>query len=683
MTDASPQTIPLAGSRGSDRPILSVVVVSYNVRDLLENCLHSVERAFAGMLGEVFVVDNNSDDGSVDMVRERFPAVRLIASTRNEGFARANNLALAEARGEYLLLLNPDTLVQEDTFSVMLRFFEENKDVGMAGCRIITPDGSLEPACRRSFPSPWVSFTKLTGLSVLFPRSSILARYNLTYLSEDETYEVDAISGSFMMLRSTVYERIGGLDEEFFMYGEDLDWCYRVQQAGWKICYVHATKIIHYGGESTKRSSIDATAVFYRAMELFARKNLKLSRLSYAVITLGIKLRLGVTRARVLAGRTGAFVLDALLTLGSLTLGELLWFGEVPALPSYAYPTVQIATVLVAISALAMAGAYTRREYRVLRAALGVVLGLLLLSTMTFFFKDYAFSRAVVLIASACNILLLPGWRLLRAVLSPGGESLVTGRPTLLVGLTGQSLVVLERLRTYDAGTYRVVGLIDVTRRRLGETIDGVEVLGSIDNIGKVIAEQGVTDVIVAPDVLTYAEILSMISRARDARVSYRIVPRSMEFIVGKAGIDQLTSVPLVDVEYNLLRLTNRMSKRMLDVAVSLAGLITAYPFVVFMARPSQTTCSFRWMIRNLPRVLSGQLSLVGYPMTGDVPVSGMYAGKPGLTGLVQLRSFDSMQQEEINKLTVQYLRNHSVFLDCEILLRTFVRCMTRRSRRQ
>jgi GT2 family glycosyltransferase len=520
-------------SAGSDRPRLSVVIVNYNVRDLLENCLHSVEKAMAGMEGEVFVVDNNSDDGSADMVRERFPAVRLIASTRNEGFARANNLALAEAQGEYLLLLNPDTLVQEDTFSVMLGFFDDNRDVGMAGCRIITPDGSLEPACRRSFPSPWVSFTKLTGLSTVFPRSSLFARYNLTYLSEDETYEVDAISGSFMMLRREVYERIGGLDEDYFMYGEDLDWCYRVQRAGWKICYVHTTKIIHYGGESTKRSSIDATAVFYRAMELFARKNLRLSRLSYAVITLGIKLRLGVTRARSLAARAGAFLVDAVLTLVSLTLGELIRLGEVPGLPAYAYPTVQITTVLVVVVALALTGTYTRREYRVLRAALGVVLSLLLLSTMTFFFKEYAFSRAVVLIASACNIVLLPGWRLVRAALSPGGESLVTGRPTLLVGLTEQALVVLERLRTYDAGTYRVVGLIDVTRRRFGERIGGVEVLGSVDNIGKVIAEHGVTEVIVAPDVLTYAEILSMISRARDVRVSYRIVPRSMVFIVG------------------------------------------------------------------------------------------------------------------------------------------------------
>ncbi|MBR9975534.1 MAG: glycosyltransferase family 2 protein, partial [Bacteroidetes bacterium] len=276
------------------RPDISVVIVSYNVRDLLESCLQSLYTALAGISHEVFVVDNRSDDGTVDMLRHRFPQVSLIASEKNLGFAGGNNLALAHASGELLLLLNPDTLVQEDTVSTMQRFFRENGDVGMASCKIIKPDGSLELACRRSFPSPWVSFTKLSGLSTLFPKSPLFARYNLTYLSEDESYEVDAISGSFMMLRHTVYEAIGGLDESYFMYGEDLDYCYRTQKAGWKLAYVPDTKIIHYGGESTKRSSIDAHAEFYRAMQVFARKNLGLSSMTLGIISVGIRMRLAL-----------------------------------------------------------------------------------------------------------------------------------------------------------------------------------------------------------------------------------------------------------------------------------------------------------------------------------------------------------------------------------------------------
>ena len=211
--------------------------MNYNVRDLLENTLHSVIDSLRHIEGEIFVVDNASDDGSVEMLRARFPMITVIANNENLGFAKANNQALQRSRGKYFLILNPDTLLQEDTITTMLRFLDENPDVGIAGSKIIQPDGTIEPACRRSFPSPWVSFTKLAGLSNLFPKSRFFGKYNLTYLSDDETYEVDAISGCFMMIRRDVYDEIGGFDESYFMYGEDLDLCYRTQKAGWKIYY--------------------------------------------------------------------------------------------------------------------------------------------------------------------------------------------------------------------------------------------------------------------------------------------------------------------------------------------------------------------------------------------------------------------------------------------------------------
>ena len=209
---------------------LSVIIVNYNVRDFLENALVSIEKALEARLengkqitSEVFVVDNGSDDGSVELVRKKFPHVHLLVNEENLGFARANNAALKKVHGRYLLLINPDTIVQEDTLKAMIEFFESNPAVGAAGCRILNPDGTLQLACRRSFPSPWVSFTKTTGLSALFPRSKLFGRYNLTYLNPNEICEVDAISGSFMIVRRTVYEQVGGLDENFFMYGEDLD----------------------------------------------------------------------------------------------------------------------------------------------------------------------------------------------------------------------------------------------------------------------------------------------------------------------------------------------------------------------------------------------------------------------------------------------------------------------------
>lgn len=663
-------------------PAISVIIVSYNVRDLLENCLHSLNSSLEGIPAEVFVVDNNSDDGTVDMVRQRFPSVLLIANDDNLGFARANNLALARARGEFLLLLNPDTLVQEDTITTMLRFFRENEDVGMAGCKIIRPDGTFELACRRSFPSPWVSFTKLTGLSTLFPHSHLFARYNLTYLNEDETYEVDAISGSFMMLRRAVYDEIGGLDESYFMYGEDLDWCYRTQQTGWKLYYVHSTKIVHYGGESTKRSSIDATAEFYRAMQVFASKNLGLSPISSGVITMGIHLRQLLSRSRYYLSRMWPLLGDALTTIIAMIAAELLRFGGLFRFPDYAYPTVYIVVVAVMWTGLLIAGAYTRERFSIVRSALGVLLAFLILSSLTFFFKEWGFSRIVVLIAGALNLLLIPGRRVAGALLFPQQrEHPLTGRRALLVGLNDLTLDVLRRLKKLDAQTYNIVGLIDLSRKRIGEVVEGAPVIGSVQNIGKIIDENSVTDVIIGPDVLPYSEILGMISRTRGQRVHYRIVPRTMEFIVGKTSVDQLSSVPLLDLEYNLMRTSNRVLKRVLDIALSLPGILLIYPFASLPALRRQPG-PFTRMIRKLPAVFRGRYSLVGYDPEHAEHLPDIYLGRPGLTGLAQLRDREHLTQDEILASTIQYVRNYSIFLDIEIIIRTIVFLALKRSRK-
>jgi GT2 family glycosyltransferase len=659
---------------------LSIVIVNYNVRNLLENCLHSVQAALGDIRSQIFVVDNNSDDGSVEMITERFPDVHVIANQENVGFARANNQALILSKGRYLLLLNPDTLVQEDSFSAMISFFESHPDVGLASCKIINPDGSLEQACRRSFPSPWVAFTKLTGLSSLFPKSKLFAKYNLTYLDENEGYEVDAVSGSFMFLRREVYDRIGGLDEQYFMYGEDLDWCYRVQSNGWKVQYVPDTQIVHYGGESTSRSSIDARAIFYQAMDVFTAKNLKISKPGLTIIRLGIKLRLWIARFRFNSLTAITSLADAVLVLASILLVEYFRFDGFWKLPAYAYPTFYIVAVAIVLVSLVGAGTYSANNYRFIRAGIGVVISFFLLSSLTFFFNDFAFSRAIVLISSLISLVAIMGYRLLIILLKPSQSStLVTGRPTLIVGLNESTGNILLKLKRYDSNDYRINGIIDTTHQRIGELYHGVPVLGSTDNIVKIIRQHGITDVIFIPDILSNSQILSLISKTRSLPIHYRIVPKSLEFIVGKAHIDQLISIPLVDVDYNLLRLRNRVMKRILDLAVSLPCLIALFPFVYFLKSSKSRFCSFSYFVQALPALVSGRKSLVGYPDSLRLTDPDVFLGKPGLTGLAQLRHISPEEEEEIVSLSIQYVRNHSVFLDIEILLRTFVHCLVKR----
>lgn len=265
----------------SQAPItdLAIVIVSYNTRDLLRECLASI---FAGRIEgsyAVYVVDNKSSDGSADMVQAEFPAVHLIRQAENSGYAVANNVGLQAAgfgRGaspRYALLLNPDTLLPPDALAQMLAFMEAHPDAGAAGPKLVRQDGSLDKACRRAFPSPENALYRLSGLSRLFPRHPRFGRYNLEYLDPDELSEVDSLVGAFMLMRGQTLDEVGLLDERFFMYGEDIDLCYRIKQRGWRVYYYPAVTVLHYKGASSRQRSTASIVNFYRAMELFYDKH--------------------------------------------------------------------------------------------------------------------------------------------------------------------------------------------------------------------------------------------------------------------------------------------------------------------------------------------------------------------------------------------------------------------------
>lgn len=234
---------------------LSIVVVNYNVKYFLEQCLHSVFKASEQLETEVFVVDNRSVDGSVQMVREKFPQVKLIENQQNVGFSKANNQAIRQAKGEYILLLNPDTVVEDDTFEKITAFMDAHPDAGGLGVKMVDGKGKFLPESKRGLPTPAVAFYKIFGLAALFPRSKTFGQYHLTYLSNDEVHSVDVLSGAFMLLRRTALDKVGLLDESYFMYGEDIDLSYRLTQGGFCNYYFPHTRIIHYKGESTKKAA--------------------------------------------------------------------------------------------------------------------------------------------------------------------------------------------------------------------------------------------------------------------------------------------------------------------------------------------------------------------------------------------------------------------------------------------
>ncbi len=264
---------------------LTVVIVNYNVKYYLEQCLYSVERALQGMQGEVYVVDNASSDDSVAYLRRKFPWVYYIENTKNLGFSVANNMAIRKARGEYVLLLNPDTIVGEDTFKQCIAFMDAHQEVGGMGVRQQRVDGSMAPESRRGIPTPWTAFCKMSGLGSRFPQSTVFGRYYMQYLPLDKPCEIEVISGACMFIRADVFRKCGLLDETFFMYGEDVDMSYRILKAGYKNVFYPAT-ILHYKGESTQKSSYRYAIVFHKAMYIFFKKHFSYNFLLLMVVSL-------------------------------------------------------------------------------------------------------------------------------------------------------------------------------------------------------------------------------------------------------------------------------------------------------------------------------------------------------------------------------------------------------------
>lgn len=649
---------------------LSIIIVNYNVKEFLQNLIHSIHKAGRNLSYEIIVVDNASDDGSIELLKEKFPEVNLIANDANLGFSKANNIGLKNASGKYILLLNPDTIVAEDTFEKMIDFFKGNPQAGLAGCKILNPDGTLQLACRRSFPGPWTSFCKVTGLSSLFPQNKIFARYNLTYLDENDTYEVDAISGSFMMFPKSVFEKIGGLDERFFMYGEDLDFCYRIQQAGYKVFYVHSTQIIHYKGESTKRSSLDETKFFYNAMHLFVKKHLSSSFLVEIILRIAIALReffafLGKKKLILLAVTLDFFFFNiSLFAAEKLYMSFTSWdgFNEEHLIIIFLAPAV------IHILTSAALKVYRRNSLSVLRTLGGIILSFFILSSLTFFFKQFAYSRAVVIITYAVLFFIIPFWRIILKLFFHIGfdkGSVFTVR-ALVVGTNKDVARIAKRLQSNSSEYHNIVGLIGSSHKEIGNMIDDLEIIGSLENIKKVINHRKINEVIFSSDEISYNQIMGIVSACQDENVDFKLIGNGVDFLVGKTSVSLLDDVQLIDITYNISNPSVKFIKLMFDKTLAIVVLFSLYPLIYLSVLLMRKRSDFTQFILKVPQVVSGKFSFVG-PKSERIDLD-LYLGKPGLTGLWYIEKAD---KDAVLKLDIFYAKNQNVWLDLEILGKT------------
>lgn len=710
----------------SGEPDLSVVIVTYNVRAFLEQALRSVERAGAGLAVETFVVDNASVDGSVEMVRARFPDVRLIANEENAGFARANNQALRLARGRHVLLLNPDTIVQEDTFHTLLRFMDVHPEAGAVGCKILNPDGTFAPESRRAFPSPSVALYRMAGLSRLFPRSRRFGRYNLTYLPEDETAEVDALSGSCMLVRrcalhgrfasddrrlddsnssgsaSNLPERIqstientqstidagaGLLDEDFFMYGEDLDWCFRIQQAGWKVYYTPETQIIHYKGESTKKGEFRYVRLFYGAMLLFAEKHFGQGPSRHFAWLL---------RAGIMAHAAGTVVARGLRCLAlplldaALTYAVIVFVGLARAAQTGAgLSPLFLATVAPIFAAATVTGIAAARGYRRGRrtqvgpALAGAALGGVAVAAASFFVKAIAFSRLVVLLGMPLVAASLGAWRLLWRL------SRVEPQRAVLVGEAREAQRLEALLDVHATPPFTLVGYVTADPPAHGASPDvqadlqadvwnpdvrtsGLPQLGPLRRLRDVVRLRRINHVVFAAGTLSNMTILALVQRLRDLPVRCTMWTEHNDHLIGKASIEHLQTPSLIEADEALAGLHNPAGRRAFEVAVALLGLLL-HPFVRIAAwarGPRSFAARLAARTRQMPDVLRGRRALLGY-RPGGVPPPPAWGLRPGVFPIEAVSAPDPVEPEAARRVYALYAKNRSFSLDWDILVQS------------
>jgi GT2 family glycosyltransferase len=635
---------------------LSVVIVSYNVKTFLEQCLRSVLKAAEGIESEIFVVDNNSVDGTEAMLMAKFSClsnVHLIFNRENVGFSKANNQALRRCCGRYVLVLNPDTLVQEDTFRKMIAFMEQDPKIGAAGCKLLNADGSFQLSCRRSFPTPEVSFYKIIGLSTLFPQSRRFARYNLTYLPIDATYEVDALMGAFMFIRREVLEQVGLFDESFFMYGEDLDLCYRIKQAGWKIYYYHETQIIHYKGESTKKESFNYVIRFYEAMLIFVRKHYRsrYSRLFEAILILGIYLRASLAFLRRLLMRLGVPLLDLVLIILSISIGFRYKFSVYPTeflgivLPAY---TAVWVTLLVAFGQYRAA-----RLYSLKTLALALCIGFLINASLTFFFKQYAFSRVGLSASFVCALLFLGGWRVLWRTLALKAFSgtLVRRRRLAIVGTGLAAVDVATKLQANLSKNYDFVGYVST-----GNGVANEQTLGRLENIVDIVRINRIDELVFVSSEVSNTEALTAISKCSRTPVACRIAPSGLDVMISSGSIEDFSNtVALVDVELSLSQPARQISKRIFDVVLC--------PLVLLVLLIRRTK-----PLSEVWQVLRGKKTWVGVSALHSRS-SGAYTWRTGVWSLAELQHATTAAQRE--QADLFYAKNSSLGLDAEILFKS------------
>lgn len=641
---------------------ISIVIVNYNVKDFLEQCLISIFKAKRNFSLEIFVVDNASTDGSVDYLSPIFTNVKFISSTENLGFSKANNIAIKQATGKYLLILNPDTILAEDTLEAMYNYMEQHPEVGISGCKVLNSDGTFQVACRRGFPTPWTSFCKLFGLQKLFPKSKLFARYNQTFRSENESYYIDAVIGAFMFCDTKLIQELGGFDEVYFMYGEDLDLCRSVQLAGRKVAYFSETSIIHFKGESTRRSSINEIKHFYESMRIFAKKHFAYSTLFLLFLQLGINSRLFIAKLGKYRSDIFLIVFDLLFINIALMLGTYIKFGSFLGFPDYAYPLVFIVTSAVYFLAQFFTGEYFEGNSSIGKTIYSLMICFFVLSSLTYFFPEYRFSRGALLVTIGVTTFLSSSLRLGIDIFHRTFGK-YSDKRIIVAGCDEKVDEMIDEIRKSEPQNMNIVGIVNTGASNLIN--NNFQVLGHIENINSIVEKNDIDEVIITDTNLTFISIMKLIGkRDGNRKVRFHIIPEYNELITARI-INEISGNEPTIQKLNITKPRLKITKRIIDIFGAIFMLTIGLIFTILQGK-----------IKEWWQVLIGEKSIIGIEPIDNKTNEFC---KPGIITLANTNNNINISNTAIESLNYYYIANYSLSLDIDIL----VRYITRKIRKQ
>lgn len=635
---------------------LSIIIVNYNVKYFLKQCIHSVERAIKNIDAEIFVVDNKSTDGSVAMVEKFFPTVKLIANKDNVGFSRANNQAIDISNGKYVLLLNPDTVVAEDTFEKVLNFMNKTPKAGGLGVKMVDGNGNFLPESKRGLPTPEVAFYKIFGLSSLFPKSKTFAKYHLGNLPQMETNKIDILSGAFMFLRKETLNKVGTLDETFFMYGEDIDLSYRIVLGGYENYYFPHSSIIHYKGESTKKSSVNYVFIFYKAMAIFAEKHFGKSKagLFNALIKLAIFFRAGLAIFNRFIEIIFLPLIDSIVLIGGLHFIKRIYQVENGIYhDSFVAHTSIISLSIITVLTLLFSGGYDK-PVKFINIIKGIVLATPLIFISFLIFQKNFF------ISQSQSILTIVG----------AGLFLILVRITLhILGIykfkinnnSKRVLLIGEEEEINQTET-----LISLTQENARlKRISNNDIL-QVQNLKRLLIDKRIArpkEIIFGTKGISYGKIIELMMSYKRKDIDFKIAHPQDKFIIGSTNLN--TSGELYTLKIKGIKSSSsKRLKRTFDISTSALMLILSPILILFIQNKPQ-------FYSNLWQVLIGQLSFVGYDTTGSTK------NLPNLNkSIFSFYEFicHNLNSKKINpsQLNTIYARDYSVSMDLKVVFNLF-----------